>query len=187
MTKLKDVKEFEYPTKVTLTEAIKGLLKISIIDTLFHSLMAILLISGLMIDLLGTFLGGWLFQIRIFAHGYIGAILAIVFPIYLIKVISTRKIRMLMTIVNYIDFVFYGILVLSGIALASINQPWITILPWLPQALGVIRRFSPAIHTTTTYVWLLVSTLLPGGFLHGIATGYLILIQKERKGRRRGN
>jgi len=180
LAKYKDVKEFEYPTRVTLTRALKGLWKEKI-SMLFHVLMAILLITGLAIDLLGVFLGGWLSSIRTVAHGYVGVALVIVFPIYLVKVIATRRMRMLMATVNYIDFALYALLILSGIAIASANQPWINTFPWLPSALGYFRQIAPTIHTVTTYAWLFISMLFPGGFLHGIATGYMILIYRGKE------
>jgi hypothetical protein len=81
---------------------------------------------------------------------------------------------MLMTAINWLDFVLYAVLIITGISIASINQPWIDILPWLPGALGFLSEYSSALHTIITYVWLLLSTIIPGGFLHGIATSYLI-------------
>ena len=90
---VKDVKDFEYPTKVTTTRTIVGLWQTSKVSTIFHLLMAILLISGLVIDLLGAFLGGYLSSIRSIVHGYIGTIFVIIYPIYLVKVIITRKMR----------------------------------------------------------------------------------------------
>jgi hypothetical protein len=176
----RDVKELEYPSKVTLGEVLKGLWQTSKLDVLFHGLMTLLLVTGLAIDLLGVFLGGLLFPIRRIAHGYIGVLFVVIYPIYLGKLLATRKTRMLMTATNYIDFVLYAILLLTGIAIASVNQPWVDLLPWLPSALGVLRLNAPAIHTVTTYGWLLISVLLPGGFLHGIATSYVIYLRGRR-------
>jgi 2C-methyl-D-erythritol 2,4-cyclodiphosphate synthase len=55
LSKTKDVKEFEYPSKVTLGGVLKGLWQTSKLDALFHSLMAILMVTGLAMDLLGFF------------------------------------------------------------------------------------------------------------------------------------
>lgn len=178
---VKEVKELEYPTKVTLGIVLKGLWQTSKLDVIFHSLMAILLISGLLIDLLGVVLGGSLYSIRQIAHGYVGTLFVIIYPIYLIKILVTKKTRILMTAINYIDFILYAILILTGVAVASANQVWTDLLPWLAPALSSIREHSPAIHTIVTYLWLLASTLIPGGFLHGIATDYLIRSQKSKK------
>ena len=176
---MKDVKKFEYPTRVTLGGVLNGLLQFKI-STLFHSLMAVLLVTGLVIDLLGVFLGGWLAPIRSYVHGYIGVAFAVVFPIYLVNMLVRKKMRMLMTAVNYIDFVLYISLILSGIAIASINQPWVDLLPWLPNALNPLRQIAPALHTVITYVWLLVSIIFPGGFLHGIGTAYMVRIYRGK-------
>jgi hypothetical protein len=178
---VKDVKEFEYPTKVTQTKALVGLWKTSKIGTIFHLLMAILLISGLVIDLLGVFLGGMLSPIRSVIHGYIGTVFVVVFPLYLIQVIVTKKIRMLLSAVNWINFVLYAVLILTGISIASVNQIWVDTLPWLSTALSGVRQIAPAIHAVVTYGWLLFSIIFPGGFLHGIATAYLIRIQKGKR------
>ena len=86
LSKIKEVKEFEYPPKVTLTGVLNGLWQTSKLDLLFHSLMAILLITGLAIDLLGGFLGGALAPIRQILHGYLGAVFTIIYPFYLIKI-----------------------------------------------------------------------------------------------------
>lgn len=180
MAKYKDVKEFEYPSKVTLTGVLKGSWQTSKISMIFHLLMAILLVTGLAIDLLGVFLGGGLSPIRSIFHGYIGVVFVIVFPIYLVKVIATRKMRILMTTVNYINFALYALLILTGISIASANQIWIDTLPWLSSALSGLRQIAPPLHTVTTYAWLLFSILFPGGFLHGIATVYLISIQRGK-------
>jgi hypothetical protein len=177
MSKSKDVKVFEYPPKVTLSGVLKGLWQTSKLDMLFHSLMAILLITGLVIDLLGVFLGGALAPVRQILHGYIGTVFTVIYPFYLIKILVTRKMRMLMTGINYLDFLLYTVLIVTGVTIASTNQIWADNLPWLADGLSGLRQYAPAIHTVTTYVWLLVSTLLPGGFLHGIATTYLVSIR----------
>ena len=178
---VKDVKEFKYPSKVTKLGVLKGWWQTSKISMLFHLLMAILLISGLVIDLLGFFLGGLLTPIRSIIHGYLGTALVIVLPIYFVQVIATRKTRMLMTASNYINFVLYALLILTGVTIASVNQIWVDTLPWLSSSLSDLRPYAPAIHTIATYAWLLFSALFPGGFLHGIAVSYLISIQKDKK------
>ncbi|MCW3986809.1 MAG: hypothetical protein NWE87_00670 [Candidatus Bathyarchaeota archaeon] len=179
MSKTKEVKEFEYPPKVTFGGVLKGLWQTSKLDVLFHSLMAILLVTGLAIDLLGFVLGGALAPVRQILHGYLGAIFTIIYPFYIIKIFSTRKMRMLMTGINYLDFLLYTVLIVTGVTVASTNQIWVDNLPWLADALSSLRQYAPSIHTITTYVWLLISTLLPGGFLHGIATIYLASIKGE--------
>jgi hypothetical protein len=177
LSKTKDVTQFEYPPKVTLGSVLKGLWQTSKLDLLFHSLMAILLVTGLAIDLLGVFLGGALTPIRQILHGYIGTIFTIIYPFYLIKILVTRKMRLLLTGINYLDFLLYTILIVTGVTVASANQIWVDTMPWLTDALSSLRQYAPAVHTVTTYVWLLISTLLPGGFLHGIATAYIISIK----------
>jgi hypothetical protein len=181
LAKTKNVKEFKYPSKVTSSGALKGWWQTAKVSMIFHLLMTILLVSGLVIDLLGVFLGGLLSPIRSIVHGYLGTALVIVLPIYFIQVIVTRKTRMLMTAANYVNFVLYFLLILTGITIASVNQVWVDTLPWLSTSLSGFSSYAPAIHTVSTYVWLLFSTFSPGGFLHGIAVSYLISIQKDDK------
>lgn len=176
---VKDVKKFEYPSKVTKTQTIVGLWQASKLGTLFHLLMAILLISGLVIDLLGFVLGGSLVAVRSVLHGYIGTAFVVIYPIYLISIIVTKKTRMLMTAENWINFVLYAVLIITGVSIASVNQIWMDTMPWLASSLSGIRQMAPVIHTVTTYAWLLFSIIFPGGFLHGIATVYLTSIQKK--------
>jgi hypothetical protein len=85
-----------------------------------------------------------------------------------------------MTGINYLDFLLYTVLIVTGVTIASVNQIWVDTLPWLVDTLSIFSQYAPVIHTVTTYIWLLVSTLLPGGFLHGIATLYLVSIKEER-------
>jgi hypothetical protein len=169
----RDVKDFEYPPKVSTSVALGGLWQTSKLDFLFHGLMAILLATGLVIDLLGPYIGGSLLVVRRYSHGYLGAALVVLYPFYLIKLLAPKKSRMLLTAINYIDFVIYAVLILTGVAIASVNQPWIDVMPWLASTLSVLRVNATMIHTVTTYVFLLVSILLPGGFLHGIASMFL--------------
>lgn len=166
---------------MTTSGALKGWWQTAKVSMIFHLLMAILLISGLIIDLLGVFLGGLLSPIRSVIHGYLGTALVIVLPIYFIQVIVTRKTRILLTTANYVNFVLYFLLILTGITIASVNQVWVDTLPWLSSSLSDLRPYAPTIHTVATYAWLLFSTLFPGGFLHGIAVSYLISIQKDEK------
>jgi hypothetical protein len=179
ITMPKNVEEFEYPSKVTFGGVLKGLWRTSKLDTTFHSSMAILLVTGLLIDVLGVVLGGALAPIRQILHGYLGVLWTILLPIYLVKILATKKMRMLMTTTNYVDFVLYLILLVTGVTITSANQIWVDNLPWLTSALSDLRPLAPALHTVTTYLWLLVSILFPGGFLHGIATTYLWTMKKE--------
>ncbi len=175
---MKNVKKFKYPAEVTSQVVLKGLLQ-SKISMIFHALMAVLLVTGLTIDLLGAFLGGWLAPIRSLVHGYIGAVFVIAFPIYLANTLVRKKMRMLMTTVNYIDFALYAVLIVSGIAIASANQPWVNLLPWL-SVLSPLRAIAPPLHVIITYVWLVISMVFPGGFLHGVATSYLVWIYRGK-------
>ena len=166
---------------MTSSGALKGWWQTAKVSMIFHLLMTILLVSGLVIDLLGVFLGGLLSPIRSIIHGYLGTALVIILPIYFIQVIVTRKTRMLLTASNYVNFVLYFLLILTGITIASVNQVWVDTLPWLSSSLSGFMPYAPAIHTITTYAWLLFSAVFPGGFLHGIAVSYLISIQKDKK------
>jgi hypothetical protein len=142
--------------------------------------MAILLITGLIIDLLGPWLGGWLSSIRSIAHGYIGALFVLVFIVYIIKVAISKKMRTVLTATNYIDFLLYIILIITGIAIASPNKPWIDLVPGLSDVLSPIALYAPMIHVITTYVWIVFAIIFPGGILHGLASVYLISHLKKK-------
>ena len=180
MGQQKEVPEKEYPPKVDYSSVAKGMVRVSVVDTAFHSLMAILLVTGLMIDLIGPWLGGWLLLIRSVVHGYLGSAFVIVFILYIARVAYSKKMRTVLTATNYMDFVFYAVLIITGVSRASANQPWIDIAPWLSEALSPIVVLAPAIHVATTYVWIVLSLLLPGGILHGLASVYLISHLKKR-------
>ncbi len=180
MARHKNVEELEYPTKVTFKRALKGLWQISKTDMFFHGLMAILLITGLMMDLLGAFLGELLLPVRRHIHGGIGAIFVIVFPVYVAKMVRSKKMRLLLTAVNLIDFALYLLLIVSGIAITSDDETWAKLFPWLGTALASFQLASK-IHAVTVYAWLLISIIFPGGFLHGAGTAYLIWLQRKRE------
>jgi len=179
----RDIKEFEYPPKVNYTEMLKGMWRVSKVDMAFHGSMTILLITGLMIDLLGPYLGGSLSLVRSIGHGYIGVFLILVFIPYLAKVLINKEMRMLFTAVNYLDFLLYGVLIITGISIAAPNKPWVDLLPWLPSALQPIAQNASVLHTVVTYVWLLTSIVFPGGFLHGIACQELMSHLSKRQER----
>jgi hypothetical protein len=179
----KEVAEKKYPPEVNYSTVFKGLVRM---DIGFHLLMAILLITGLIMDLLGPWLGGWLSSIRSIAHGYVGILFIIVFIIYIVRIAYSKRIRMVLTATNYVDFLFYIILIITGVTVASANRPWIDFIPGLFDVLSPIARFAPAIHITLTYVWIVFSTVLPGGILHGLASVYLISrLKKESRTKRR--
>jgi len=128
----KEVPKKKYPPEVNKSTVLKGMAHESLVDVGFHTLMAILLITGLIIDLLGPWLGGWLASIRSIAHGYIGAIFVLVFIVYIIKIAISKKMRTVLTATNYIDFLLYIILIITGITIASPNKPWIDLVPDRP-------------------------------------------------------
>lgn len=177
----RNIKEFTYPTKVTLAEVLRGMWRTSKADVTFHSLMAILLISGLAMDLVGGLLGGSLSSTRVI-HGYLGAAFVFAFIIYLAKVLVSKKTRMLMTPVNFLDFALYLVLIITGIVVSAPSYPWSVYLPSLATLVYPMAPIASVLHTIMTYVFLLVSILLPGGFLHGIATAYLIGMKGRSEG-----
>ena len=182
----KQVPRKKYPPEVNYSSVLKGMTRVSFLDTAFHILMAILLITGLIIDILGPWLGGWLHSIRTIAHGYIGAILVLVFAAYVGSVLGSKKMRTVLTVTNYVDFVFYIILIITGVTIASVNEPWIDVFPGLANTLSQLASYAPAIHVAITYIWLLFSTVFPGGMLHGLASVYLISHLKKRVKARSG-
>ncbi len=176
----KEVSRKKYPPKVDYTTALLGMIRTSVVDTTFHALMALLLITGLIIDLLGPWLAQWLPLVRSVAHGYVGAVFVFVFVIYLIKIGVSKKMRTVFTATNYVDLIFYMILVVTGISIAAANWPWTDVFPWLSTTLRPLVIYAPAIHVAITYIWIVFSTILPGGFLHGLASVYLISHLKRR-------
>ena len=178
----KKVAKKKYPPEVSYSTVFKGLVRV---DIGFHLLMAILLITGLIMDLLGPWLGGWLLWTRSIAHGYVGTLFVIVFIIYVLHSVISKKIRTVLSATNYVDFVFYIILIITGVTIASANRPWIDLIPGLSSALSPIAQFAPALHITLTYVWIVFSTVFPGGILHGLASVYLISHLKKRSKRLR--
>jgi hypothetical protein len=152
----------------------KGMARTSPVDILFHLLMAILLVTGLVIDLLGPWLGGWLLTIRSVAHGYVGVLFILVFIVYIIHIASSKKMRLVLTKTNTVDFVFYIILIVTGVVVAAANAPWIDLFPGLADALLPMAPYAPSLHVTITYVWILISLITPSGILHGLACTYLL-------------
>lgn len=180
MAEEKEVPEKKYPPEVNYSTVLKGMARTSPLDTAFHILMAILLITGLIIDLLGPWLGGWLSSIRSIAHGYVGALFVLVFIVYLAFVAYSKEMRTVLTVTNYVDFLLYIVLIITGITIASPNKPWVDIFPGLSDALTPIARFAPAVHAATTYVWIVFAIVFPGGILHGLASVYLISYLKKK-------
>lgn len=184
----REVQEKKYPPEVNYFEVFKGMIRVSPLGAAFHILMAILLITGLMIDLLGPWLGGWLHPIRSIAHGYVGAIFVLVFAAYMGKVLSKKSMRMVLTAANYADFVFCIILIITGITMSSVNAPWIDWFPELAEALFPLASYAPAVHVITTYIWIAFSVVFQGGMLHGLASLYLIShLKKKQKIKRSGS
>jgi len=176
----KQVPKKKYPPEVNYSTVLKGMIRVSWLDLAFHSLMTILLVTGLIIDLLGPWLGGWLQQIRSVAHGYIGAIFVLVFAAYIGSAIGVKRMRTVLTVTNYVDFLLYIVLIISGITIASVNRPWIDWFPGLASALSPMAQYTPTIHVVTTYIWIVFSVVFPGGFLHGLASVYLISHLKKK-------
>ena len=175
-----DVEEKKYPPEVNYSTVLKGLVRVSWLDAAFHTLMAVLLITGLIIDLLGPWLGGWLLALRSIAHGYLGAVFVLVFAVYIGSVLGSKKMRTVLTVTNYVDFVFYIILIITGITIASPNKPWVDWFPGLVNVLSPMIWIAPTIHVMMTYIWIVFSTVFPGGILHGLASVYLISHLKKR-------
>ena len=181
MARQPEVAEKKYPPEVDYSTVLKGMIRASVLGAAFHTLMAILLITGLTIDLLGPWLGGWLFSIRTIAHGYIGAFFVLVFVAYIGSVVGSKKMRMVLTATNYVDFLFYVVLIITGVVISSVNKPWVDLFPGLSNALSSMTWIAPAIHVATTYIWILFSTVVPGGILHGLASVYLISHLKKKR------
>jgi hypothetical protein len=177
----KQVPNKKYPPDFTVTNITKGMVRTSPVDFMFHLLMAILLITGLVIDLLGPWLGGSLLTIRSIAHGYVGVLFILVFIVYIVHIASSQKMKMVLTQTNFVDFVFYIILIITGVIVAAANSPWIDIAPWLSEAFSPIGAHPQALHVTITYIWVLISLVTPSGLLHGFACTYLLTHLRRSK------
>jgi len=174
MTQDKQVPNKKYPPEFNATNIMKGMARTSPVDILFHSLMAILAVTGLVIDLLGPWLGGWLLTIRSVAHGYVGVLFIFVFIIYIIHIASSKKMRLVLTKTNTVDFVFYIILIITGVIVAAPNAPWVDVIPGFAEALLPIAPYAPSLHVALTYIWIVISLITPSGILHGFACTYLL-------------
>ena len=181
MTEDKQVSTKKYPPDFTVTNLTKGMLGTSRVDFLFHLLMAILLITGLVIDLLGPWLGGSLLLIRSVAHGYVGVLFILVFIVYVVRIAASKKMKMVLTKTNAVDFVFYIILIVTGVMVAAANAPWIDIAPGLAAAISPMGAYTQALHVSLTYIWVLISLLTPSGLLHGFACTYLLVYFRRNK------
>lgn len=181
MAEDKEVPTKKYPPEFTVTSITKGMVRTSRVDFLFHLLMGILLITGLIIDLLGPWLGGTLLTIRSVAHGYVGTLFILVFIVYIVRIASSKKMKMVLTKTNAVDFVFYIILIITGTMVAAANAPWATIIPGLSEAISPMGSFPQAIHVTLTYIWILISLITPSGLLHGFACTYLLTYFRREK------
>ena len=174
MTEDKQVPTKKYPPEFNITNIVKGMAITSPVDILFHLLMGILAVTGLIIDLLGPWLGGWLLTIRSVAHGYVGVLFILVFIIYIIHIASSKKMRLVLTKTNTIDFVFYIILIITGVIVASANAPWIDLIPAFGEVFVPMGAFPQSLHVALTYIWILISLITPSGVLHGFACTYLL-------------
>ena len=181
MTQDKQVPTKKYPPEFNAANIMKGMARTSPVDILFHILMAILAVTGLVIDLLGPWLGGWLLTIRSVAHGYVGVLFIFVFIVYIIHIASSKKMRLVLTKTNTVDFVFYIILIVTGVVVAAANAPWINLVPELAEALLPMAPYAPSLHVTITYVWILISLITPSGILHGLACTYLLKYFRRSK------
>ncbi|MCZ2807968.1 MAG: hypothetical protein O2V44_01280, partial [Candidatus Bathyarchaeota archaeon] len=86
-----------------------------------------------------------------------------------------------LTQTNAVDFVFYIILIVTGVMVAAPNAPWVTIFPGLAEAISPIGAYTQALHVSLTYIWVLISLLTPSGLLHGFACTYLIVHFRRNK------
>ncbi len=116
----------------------------------------------------------------LFAHGYVGSLYILVFIIYVLSIGVFKRVRMVFTVTNYVDFLFYFVLIITGMTMSSAVKPWVDLFPGLFDVLSPIAPYGPAIHVVATYVWIVFSTVFPGGILHGIASVYLISHLKKR-------
>ena len=170
--KRRDVKEFKYPIEAKLSGAlveaisIKMLFKPLTVLWVFHFSMGFLLISGLVMDLASTWISS--FILRQF-HGYAGAFFTIIFFVYIGIIAINKNFRDLREPINYVEIVFYAVLILFGFA---IKYP--TLFPFL----GPISTFH---CNLLTYGWIVVSTLGGGGIIQGVASFYYLFTRAKSK------
>jgi hypothetical protein len=176
--KRRTVEEFEYPVKAK--NPLLGIFLFRMmfkpwpILWLFHISMALLLTTGLVMNLVGPqvlFHTPEYLLLRQF-HGYIGAIFTITFVLYLGVIVINKNFRALRESINYIEIVFYAGLALSGFSFSSIFNPG-NLLPFLAPYATLVHTF------LLTYGWMAASLLGGGGMVQGVASIYF-LIERAR-------
>lgn len=145
-----------------LVKSLVYMFKPSLVLLLFHTTMALLLVSGLVIEFLGFWIGTYTF--RVF-HGYTGMLFFIIFVIYLGIIAINKDFRDLREPINYVEIGFYALLTIFG---AAIKFP--TLLPFL-------NPISPFHCTVLTYGWLAVSVVGGGGIVQGLSSIYFIILR----------
>jgi len=170
--KRREVKEFKYPVEAkplgTLADifSIRMLLKPALVLWLFHISMALQLITGLIMDLAGPLIGTY--ALRQF-HGYAGAFFTIMFAIYVGIIAINKHFRALREPINYVEMVFYAVLILFGLALK------------FPALLPFLTPITPFHCTLLTYGWVVVSVFGGGGIVQGLAAIYFLIARTRSK------
>ncbi len=119
----KQVPERKYPPEIDYSTVTKGIVGTSLISSAFHHLMAILLITGLITDLLGPWVGQWISSTQLVAQQYVGALFnnlaGALFIIVFILYIAYRGIyaqaRAPISATLFIDLFFYIAMVSIGL------------------------------------------------------------------------
>jgi hypothetical protein len=176
--KRRNVEEFEYPVRaknpILDIFLFRLVFKPWSILWLFHISMALLLTTGLVMNLIGPrvlFHTSEYSLLRQF-HGYVGAIFTIMFILYLGIIVMNKNFRALRETINYIESVFYAGFIVSGFSFSTIFNPG-NILPFLAP-------YATLVHTLLlTYGWVAASFVGGGGMVQGVASIYF-LIERAR-------
>lgn len=123
MTGNKEVPEKKYPPEVSYSAVTKGIVGTSLVSSAFHHLMAILLITGLIIDLFGPWVGQWISSTQLFAQEYVGALFnnlagvlfILVFIVYLVYRGLYAQMKAPIAVTLFIDLLFYIAMVTIGL------------------------------------------------------------------------
>ena len=164
--KRREVKEFKYPVESGPLKALVDMFKPIPVLLLFHVSMALLLVTGLVMDLLGRWIG--VYSLQVF-HGYVGTFFAIMFVVYVGIIVINKDFRALREPINYVEMVFYAALILFGMAIK------------FPALLPFLGPISPFHCSLLTYGWVVVSVLGGGGIVQGLASMYFIFARARSK------
>lgn len=170
--KRREVKEFKYPVEAKPLGALADTLSIRMLFKpmpflwLFHLSMGLQLMTGVIMDLAGLWIGTHLLRQ---IHAFAGAFFAIMFVVYVCIIAINKNFRALREPINYIEMVFYAGLIFFGLTMS------------FPGQLPFLIPITPFHCTLLTYGWIVVSVLGGGGIIQGLAGIYFLIARARSK------